>query len=72
MAFEQGHNRDEEDHNRLSRGKAFQAQEAITIKVPEKHASRALRTVEQLVWLEWKEQERKEQEMKSKSSWRIS
>lgn len=49
MAFEQGHNRDEEDHNRLSRGKAFQAQEAITIKVPEKHASHALRTVEQLV-----------------------
>lgn len=67
MAFEQSHNRDEEDHNRLPREKVFQAQEAIIIKVQKKHASRAVRA-EQLVCLERKEQERKKQEMKSKSS----
>lgn len=49
MAFEQGHNRDEEDHNRPSREKASQAQEARAIKAQQKHASRAPRTAEQLV-----------------------
>ena len=68
MVFEQGHNRDEEDHNRLPREKVFQAQEAIIIKVQKKHASCAIRRAEQLVCLERKEQERKKQEMKSKSS----
>ena len=49
VAFEQGRNRDEEDHNRPSREKASQAQEARAIKAQQKHTSCARRTGGQLV-----------------------
>lgn len=67
MAYEQGLNRDEEDHNRLPREKVFQAQEAIIIKVQKKHASHAVRRAEQLVCLERKEQRERYKKLSPKA-----